>query len=89
MRIILVTAIWCPTCLIMRPRYVTVIKKIPMADFTEFDYDTDADSIGPLKIGKILPVAIVQIDGNEVFRIIGEKSPKALETALDEYITHE
>jgi|GEM_PF-211768 len=89
MKIILVTAIWCPSCLIMRPRYAAIIKKIPSAIFTEMDYDTDAASIEAFHIGKILPVAIGQMDGREVFRLIGEKSMKELEKVLSGYFTHE
>jgi hypothetical protein len=73
----------------MRPRYIAIAKKISTVDFTELDYDMDSELIGPLNIGKILPVAIGQIDGSEVFRLIGEKSIKVLETALNGYFFNE
>lgn len=89
MKIIFVTALWCPSCLIMRPRYAAILKKIPSVDFSELDYDTDTELVEPLNVGKTLPVAIGEKDGKELFRLIGEKSVKALETALSGYFSNE
>lgn len=74
MTVRLITAVWCTSCLIMRPRYQMVLAQHPQWTFEEIDFDSDPDTISGLKPGKTLPVAIIEKDGKELGRIIGEKS---------------
>ena len=78
MNFILVTAIWCPSCIIMRPRYFELLKKSNYP-IKELDFDDDSDEVDKLNIGSTLPVLIVRKDNLEIGRIIGEKSIKELE----------
>ena len=40
MKYIMISAIWCPSCIIMRPRYQKLLGNIP---FQELDFDDDED----------------------------------------------
>ena len=82
MNIILVTAIWCPSCIIMRPRYKEIFEKLNVA-YKELDFDDDEEEVEKLKVGTTLPVCILLKDGKEVTRIIGEKSLKELENIIE------
>lgn len=82
MNIILVTAIWCPSCIIMRPRYQKVFEKLNVT-YKELDFDDDEEEVEKLKVGTTLPVCILLKDGKEVTRIIGEKSLKELENIIE------
>ena len=77
MTVIMITAIWCPSCIIMRSRYTELFKNIDV-QITEYDFDDDSELIQPLKIGSILPVVIFKDNNQEVLRIVGEKSKKEL-----------
>lgn len=74
-KIVLVTAVWFTSCIIMRPRYLEVIKNSnTVKEFNEYDFDDDEEIVDKLKIGNKLPVAIIYDGEEEVSRIIGEKS---------------
>lgn len=77
MEVVLITAIWCPSCIIMRPRYNKIIKDLGLS-FSELDFDDDEKEIDKYSIGKTLPVCIIMKDKNELLRIVGEKSEKEL-----------
>lgn len=82
MKLILISAIWCPSCLIMRPRYTEYVKKNNLT-LNEYDFDDDFDIIKKYNIGDTLPVLIITDDNDvEIKRIIGEKSKKELEGLL-------
>lgn len=80
MKYIMISAIWCPSCIIMRPRYQKLLGNIP---FQELDFDDDEDEINKYNIGKTLPVFIVLENDKEVLRITGEKSEKELNKLLE------
>lgn len=79
MKIILITAVWCPSCLIMKPRYYDFFQKKVIEEIIEYDFDMDEDKINDLKIGVTLPVCIAMEKDREVLRIIGEKKVKEIE----------
>lgn len=82
-KIRLITAVWCPSCLIMRPRYQALVMKHPQFVFEELDFDTDGKTVESLSIGKTLPVAIIDSDDQEFLRIVGEKSPHEIERLVN------
>ncbi|HMM00935.1 MAG TPA: thioredoxin family protein [Bacilli bacterium] len=78
-KIILITALWCPSCLIMRPRYQTLVSSRDDLIMEEFDYDENPQLVKDKKIGNILPVIIIcDEQGMEVSRFVGEFSLKKL-----------
>ena len=83
MKLIKVTAVWCLSCILMSERINNAIKGKNI-DLIEYDYDDDEDIIKKYNIGKILPVLIIIDDnGKELKRSIGEKTEKELNEFLE------
>jgi len=83
MKILRVSAIWCPACLIMRPIYDEIAKKYGY-ETSELDYDFDEEEVKPLNVGNKLPVAIIYDEDNkELTRICGEKKLKEIEEIIE------
>lgn len=83
MKLIKISSVWCPSCLIMNSRYNELVKKYNL-DIEECDYDMDIDVVEKYKIGDILPVVIVMDNKQELTRIIGEKSQKELNKIFED-----
>lgn len=88
MKIILITAVWCTSCLIMKPRYQELVKKHNITDFIELDFDMDEEDVESLNIGNTLPVCIMIKEEKEVKRVIGEKKVKDIEKIFED-LSHE
>ena len=86
MKIERITAIWCPSCLLMKSRWEKIEKEFKEIEFTDYDYDFDEDIVKEKNIGKILPVCILYKNNEEVSRIIGEKTEDELRELLKEYV---
>ena len=72
MKIVLISAIWCPSCIIMHERIEKVAKLLNI-DLIELDYDDNEEEVKTYQIDKILPVMILTNNNQEVLRLIGEK----------------
>lgn len=78
MKIIKITAMWCPSCLIMNDLINDLVNESSF-DLVSYDYDLDQDIVEKYNVGTILPVLIkVDDTGNEIKRIIGEHSKKEI-----------
>lgn len=82
MKLISINALWCPACLIMRPRIQHVMQNFPDVELVEYDYDMDEDLIACYHAGEILPVFILMDQEKELARIIGEKKEEEILTIL-------
>lgn len=82
MKIILITAVWCPSCLIMRPLYQKIAKENGF-ELTEIDYDEEPSVREEYKLGKILPAAVFILEGKFLFKLVGEKSRKDVIEAVN------
>jgi len=71
MKLIKISAMWCPACLIMRNTLSNIDYDIEQI---EYDYDLDEDIVNKYNVGEILPVLILEDNDKEVARLIGEKS---------------
>jgi len=75
MKIIMLTAIWCPACLIMDRRVREIIKQYPDWALLQIDIDEDEPMANHYQVDKTLPVFIVEDqNGNILRRVIGELS---------------
>ncbi len=81
-KVIRITAIWCPSCIIMKNRYDDALKTIP-CEVTDYDFDDDELLYQSYQIGTTLPVVIFEENGHELLRVIGEKSKKELHKLLE------
>lgn len=69
MKLIKISAMWCPACLIMRP----ILNNIDFdIEQVEYDYDLDEEEVSKYNVGEILPVFILVDNDKEVARLIGE-----------------
>lgn len=82
MKIIKISAIWCPACIITN-NALNKLKDHYNFDLEELDYDFD--DIENYNVGDILPVLIFVKDNKEVERLIGEKNYKEIEEVLKKY----
>jgi thiol-disulfide isomerase/thioredoxin len=86
MKIIMISATWCPACLIVHKRLRAMKDVTQRFNFEILDLDFDEDQVAPYQVGKTLPVFIVLDDaGNEIRRVVGERT--ALE--LNEEVFHD
>lgn len=82
MKILKISSVWCPSCLIMN-NIINKVKDEYNLDIISYDYDMDENIISQYNIGNILPVLIFVDDNNhEVKRVIGEKTKKELEKII-------
>ena len=86
MKILRISAIWCPACLIMRPIYDEIANKYNL-ETKELDFDFDESEVEPLNVGNTLPVAIIYDENNkELKRICGEKKLEQIEEIIKELL---
>ena len=78
MKIIKINAMWCPGCLISKSIWNEIENKYPNHEYISLDYDLDEDKVEPYNVGDILPVVIIENNGVELKRIIGEKNKKEI-----------
>lgn len=86
MKLIKISALWCPACLIMRPIMNNLNNIYPSLEQIEYDYDLDEDIVKKYNVGEILPVFILMDKDKELVRIIGEKKEKEVIEILGGYI---
>lgn len=86
MRMICFTALWCPSCLLMRPRYEKAFGNRPDVPTVSYDYDESPEEVSRWGIGPILPVLILEKDGKEIARLTGEKSLKELARWAEDWL---
>lgn len=84
-KIVTISAVWCPACLIMHSRYEEIKKLFPKFEYIDYDFDLDEDIIEKYNVGTTLPVLIIFDNDKEVNRIIGEKTVEQISQVLGEY----
>ncbi len=77
-RLIIVSAVWCPSCLILK-KDLKKLKEAYHIDYQMLDYDLDEDEVSEYNIGDKLPVMIYNDK-----RLIGEKSYEEIVNFLKE-----
>lgn len=81
--ITVVSAVWCPSCLILKKHLKKLNKNYPDLKINTLDYDFDEEEVKKLNVGKILPV-IIKYKNDEEKRLIGEKTYEEIEEFLNE-----
>ncbi|PIR07150.1 MAG: hypothetical protein COV55_01825 [Candidatus Komeilibacteria bacterium CG11_big_fil_rev_8_21_14_0_20_36_20] len=85
MKVLKFGAVWCPGCLVMKPRWVEIEKEHPWLETKYYDYDQDSEKIKEYKIGDKLPVFIfLDKQAQELLRLVGEVSKKELTKIIKE-----
>lgn len=74
MEIIIISALWCPSCLLLNKNKRKLIKDYPDIKIKTLDLDLDDELAESFSPGEILPVMIFSDKGKEICRLIGEHS---------------
>lgn len=82
-KLIIISAVWCPSCLILNKQIKNIKNDFPNTEIKKLDYDLDEDEIKMYNIGNTLPVLILKEDGNEINRLIGEKNYQEIKEFLE------
>lgn len=78
MKIIKINAVWCGGCLVSKKIWNDIEKEYPNIEYISYDYDLDEEEVDKYNIGDVLPVVIIENNGKEIKRIIGEKSKEEI-----------
>jgi thiol-disulfide isomerase/thioredoxin len=83
MKIIKITSLWCPSCIIINE---TLNELKDQVEIITLDYYFDHDEVIKYNPGKILPVLIFLDKNNqELERLIGEQSKKTILNLIESY----
>lgn len=86
MKILKFGAVWCPGCLVMRPRFQELEKELPWLQTQYYDFDSEQETVLKWNVGNTLPVFIfVDKNGTEITRLVGEQSKKKLIDMIETY----
>lgn len=80
MKIIKISSLGCPSCIIMNKVFNKIKNKY---DFEYEELDFDFDDIEKYNVGKIMPVYIFYKDGKEINRLIGEHKEEEFDSILE------
>ena len=81
MKIIKISALWCPACLITN-KAIDKIKEEQNIEVENLDYDFDEDEVKKYNVGTTLPVLIFMNQDKELFRLKGEKNYEEIMKAV-------
>ena len=84
MKVIKISALWCPSCIIMNKIFNKLREEYSDIEFIEYDYDFDEDIVQKYNPGKILPVIVFE-DQDEKERLIGEKTYEEIKVIIERY----
>jgi thiol-disulfide isomerase/thioredoxin len=79
MKILKFNAIWCSGCIVMKKIMKEIEEEHKDIKIESYDYDMDEEMVKKYNIGEIIPVLVfLDENGNEVGRLIGEKTKKEI-----------
>ncbi len=84
-KLIRISAIWCPSCIVMDEIYKSVSKELNIS-LISYDYDFDEDIVKKYEPGHILPVLILERNDCEIKRIVGEKKKEEIISIIKEVL---
>lgn len=85
MKVLKFGAIWCPGCLIMKPRWAEIEKENPWLKTEYYDFDTDKIAVKKYDINDTLPTFIFLDESSKEFlRLGGEISKKKILEIINE-----
>lgn len=84
MKIIKISALWCPACLITNKAINKIKEEYKDIEVVELDYDYDEEEVSKYDPGTTLPVLIFMENDKEINRLIGEKDYKEIKKVIGE-----
>ena len=89
MKVVKIGAMWCPSCIVTNKFWHDIVEKYSNIEFEELDIDLDEEETNKYPSLDILPVIIVEKQGNEVKRLVGEHSKEEISKMIEEYSNEE
>jgi len=87
MKLLKIGAVWCPGCLIMKPRLQEIEKEIPELETEFYDFDKDKEVMEKYHIDHKLPVFIfLDKEEKEILRLTGEIDKEELVSVINDNI---
>ncbi len=84
MKVLKFGAVWCPGCLVMKPRWKEIEQENPRVKTEYFEFDENKEMVEKYHIDKTLPVFVfLDKDGNEFLRLQGEIEKEKLLQVLE------
>lgn len=85
MKVLKFGAVWCPGCLVMKPRFKEIETENPWLHNEFYDFDNDKEMVAKYNIDEKLPAFIfLDKEGNEFLRLTGEIEKERLIQILNE-----
>jgi len=85
MKVLKFGAVWCPGCIIMRPRWQKIEQELTWLETEYYDYDQNKEMVNRYNIGRDIPVFVfLDREGIEFKRMNGEIDRKDLIKFLEE-----
>lgn len=88
LKIVRISAMWCPACIIMNKFWSGVEKEFSNIEFVTYDLDMDEDVVKEYTPGDILPVLIAFEDEKELKRTVGEKNLEDTKKFIEEVVEY-
>ena len=88
LKIVRISAMWCPACIIMNKFWSNVEKEFSNIEFVTYDLDMDEDVVKEYTPGDILPVLVAFEDGKELKRTVGEKNLEDTMKFIEEVVEY-
>ncbi len=87
MKVIKIGADWCAGCLVMKPRWAEIEKKLEWLETEYLDFDRDKEEVEKYGIESgTLPVFVfLDKEGNEIDRLHGEHPKEELIELVEKY----
>ncbi|MEA2065476.1 MAG: thioredoxin family protein [Patescibacteria group bacterium] len=85
MKVLKFGAVWCPGCIVMKPRWEEIEKENSWLETELYDFDQDKEMVEKYQINDELPTFVfLGKNGNELTRVSGELNKKKLEEMIAE-----
>ena len=86
MKVLKFGAVWCPGCLVVKPRWREIEAENPWLETRYFEYDDSKETVDRWKVDRNLPVFIFLNKHNtEITRLTGEPSKVELLKIINEH----
>lgn len=85
MKVLKFGAVWCPGCLVMKPRWKEIEEENSWLETEYHDFDNEKDVVQKYNINNTLPTFVfLDKDNNEFLRLNGEMGKDELLKILNE-----
>lgn len=85
MKVLKFGAVWCPGCIVMRPRWQKIEKDNPWLKTEYFDADESAELVEEWQVKSLPSFIFLDKSGKELTRLVGEISEERIMTEIDKF----